>query len=220
MSKIDENLVVSKERVENFGEVYTHSREVNAMLDLVKQETERIDSRFLEPACGNGNFLAEVLSRKLAIVDSRYKRNQIEWERNGILAITSIYGIDIILDNTQACRERMLDIFQQRYTELFKDEIKKDCIKSAIYILSLNIVHGDALTLNTCTVPEEPIFFPEWSMVKPNYFKRRDYTFGELVTHADVSSMPLFSDLGEDVFIPQALKEYPPVHFLKLSDAY
>ena len=111
MSKIDENLVVSKERVENFGEVYTHSREVNAMLDLVKQKLKELTQGFLEPACGNGNFLAEVLSRNSEIVDSRYKRNQIEWERNGILAITSIYGIDIILDNTQMPR-RMLDIFQ------------------------------------------------------------------------------------------------------------
>lgn len=60
--------VKSKQRVADHGEVFTNPREVNAMLDMVKQETERIDSRFLEPACGNGNFLAEVLRRKLAVV--------------------------------------------------------------------------------------------------------------------------------------------------------
>lgn len=96
------NQVKSKDRVTNHGEVFTHEREVNAMLDLVNQETERIDSRFLEPACGNGNFLAEVLRRKLAVVGSRYKRNQIDYEGYAILAVSSIYGIDIQLDNEQA----------------------------------------------------------------------------------------------------------------------
>ena len=73
--------VKSKKRVADHGEVFTAEREVNAMLDLVKQETERIDSRFLEPACGDGNFLTEVLKRKLIVVENRYRKSQLEFER-------------------------------------------------------------------------------------------------------------------------------------------
>lgn len=101
-----EKQVVSKKRVADHGEVYTRKREVNAMLDMVKQETERIESRFLEPACGTGNFLTEVLERKLSIVDSRYRKSQLEYERNAVLAISSIYGIDILEDNAEACKSR------------------------------------------------------------------------------------------------------------------
>lgn len=90
--------VNSKDRVTNHGEVFTNKREVNAMLDLLKQETERIDSRFLEPACGTGNFLVEILERKLKVVETRYKKSQLEYERNAITAISSIYGVDIFED--------------------------------------------------------------------------------------------------------------------------
>ena len=85
----------SKNRVADHGEVFTAEREVNAMLDLVKQETERIDSRFLEPACGTGNFLVEVLRRKLAVVDKNYKKSQLDYERYAVLAVSSLYGIDL-----------------------------------------------------------------------------------------------------------------------------
>ena len=108
--------VVSKQRVADHGEVYTGAREVNAMLDLVKQETERIDSRFLEPACGTGNFLAEILARKLGVVETRYAGSQLEWERYAVLAAGSIYGIDILADNVAACRERLSALFDRAYT--------------------------------------------------------------------------------------------------------
>lgn len=119
--------VKSKKRVADHGEVFTAEREVNAMLDLVKNETERIDSRFLEPACGNGNFLAEVLRRKLNVVDQRYGKSQIEWERYAVLAVCSIYGVDILEDNASECRGRLFGIFQEKYSTLFKktDQFKK-----------------------------------------------------------------------------------------------
>lgn len=101
--------VRSKKRVTDHGEVFTNDREVNAMLDLVKHETERIDARFLEPACGNGNFLAEVLRRKLNVVEQRYSKSQIEWERYAVIAVSSIYGVDILEDNAQECRERLFN---------------------------------------------------------------------------------------------------------------
>lgn len=115
-----DNQVKSKKRVADHGEVFTNEREVNAMLDLVKHETERIDSRFLEPACGNGNFLAEVLRRKLIVVDSRYSKSQIEWERYSVIAVSSIYGVDILEDNAKECRDRLLGIYTDWYSKKFK----------------------------------------------------------------------------------------------------
>jgi len=215
----EEKQVVSKKRVSDHGEVYTATREVNAMLDLVKQETERIDSRFLEPACGTGNFLSEILERKLNIVESRYKKNQLEYERYSVLAVSSIYGIDILEDNVVECRKRLLDIFTEKYETLYKENIKEECKTAVKYILERNIVWGDALTLNKVGEKTEPIVFSEWSPVNGSMMKRRDFTFQELLHHAHTKSLPLFSDLGEDVFIPTPVKEYPLVHYLRLADA-
>ena len=114
--------VVSKQRVLDHGEVLTSNREVNAMLDLVKQETERIESRFLEPACGNGNFLTAILERKLEVVEKRYGKSQVEYERYAILAVSSIYGIDILEDNIQQCRHRLFGVFEWNYSRLFKEQ--------------------------------------------------------------------------------------------------
>jgi hypothetical protein len=213
-----EKQVVSKKRVSDHGEVYTAKREVNAMLDLVKQETERIDSRFLEPACGTGNFLAEVLERKLRVVESRYGKNQLEYERYSVLAISSIYGIDLLEDNVVECRSRLFGIFSDKYEKLYKEDVKEECKKTIKYLLGRNIVYGDALTLNTAGENPVPIVFSEWSPVNGNMIKRRDFTFEELLHHAQTRGLPLFSDLGDDVFIPKAVKEYPVIHFLRIAD--
>jgi hypothetical protein len=214
-----EQLVVSRQRVTDHGEVYTSKREVNAMLDLVSQEAERIDSRFLEPACGSGNFLSEILIRKLAIVKSRYRKSQLDFERYSIIAISSLYGIDILEDNVKTCRERLLDIFEQEYRSLYEEDCKDDCIRSAKFILECNIIWGDALTLMTVGSKAKPIVFSEWAAVEASMIKRRDFSFKNLIAHESARDLPLFSDLGEDVFIPTPLKEYPVVHFLRLADA-
>lgn len=213
-----ETQVVSKKRVTDHGEVYTASREVNAMLDLVIQETERIDSRFLEPACGTGNFLAEVLERKLSVVKSRYEKSQLEFERYAVLAVTSIYGIDILQDNVVECRNRLFNIFNTHYTALFKENCHEGCRKSVIYILGCNIIWGDALTLSEVGNESKPIIFAEWSAVNSNMLKRRDFTFHGLLHHESMKELPMFSDLGEDVFIPEPVKDYPLVNFLNLSN--
>ena len=146
MSGVNEKKQVkSKKRVADHGEVFTNEREVNAMLDLVKHETERIDSRFLEPACGNGNFLAEVLRRKLKVVDQRYGNNQLDWERYAVIAVSSIYGVDILEDNAKECRERLYIIFDDFYTALFKDKCKEECRRSIRFLFDRNILWGDAL---------------------------------------------------------------------------
>ena len=137
--------VKSKKRVADHGEVFTNEREVNAMLDLVKHETERIDSRFLEPACGNGNFLAEVLRRKLKVVDERYGNIQMDWERYAVIAVSSIYGVDILEDNAKECRERLYIIFDDFYTALFMDKCKEECRRSIRFLFDRNILWGDAL---------------------------------------------------------------------------
>ena len=152
--------IVSKERVSERGEVFTAPREVNAMLDLVKRETERIDSRFLESACGKGAFLQEILKRKLNIVKSRYSKSSIEYERYAVLAISSIYGIDIMEDNVEDCRNILLDIFEKEYQEVLKKPCSKECEETVKFILSKNIIWGDALSL-TCMKNQSPIIFSQ-----------------------------------------------------------
>jgi len=210
--------IVSKKRVMDHGEVYTGMREVNAMLDLVKPETERIDSRFLEPACGTGNFLAEILERKLQVVKEKYERVQLEYERYAVLAVSSLYGIDILKDNVAACRKRLFDIFDRAYTQLYQAKTKEECRGAVRFILSKNIICGDALTLKTIGEKPEPIVFSEWSPVNGSLLKRRDFTFHSLLDTNSVQELPLFSDLGDDAFIPTPEKEYPLVHFLKVQD--
>lgn len=225
MTAESEKLVVSKQRVADHGEVYTSKREVNAMLDLVKQETERIDSMFLEPACGTGNFLVEILERKLQVVIQRYKRSQVDFERYGIVAVSSVYGIDIIADNVEATRGRLFEIFYNHYSELFKSRIKEKCLSTVKFLLEKNIVHGNALTLQTETEPPQPIVFSDWKLVTGSMVKRRDFAFHELAPNESVSKDDLFaqptmeSDLGKTAFIPEPIKEYPLTHFTKLSDA-
>lgn len=207
--------VKSKARVADHGEVFTGEREVNAMLDLVKQETERIDSRFLEPACGNGNFLAEVLRRKLAVVSDKYGRSQIEWERYAIIAVSSIYGVDILEDNAQECRDRLFGIFEDEYTTRFGDKCKKKCRQSVKFLLGRNILWGDALDF---TNPEtkEPIVFSEWSAVNGSMIKRRDYVFRFLVEGTHQYSF--FNDQGHPAAIDEPVRDFPLIHYLNLAD--
>lgn len=208
-------MVKTKQRVRDHGEVYTPEWLVKDMLDLVAGETERVDSRFLEPACGDGNFLEEILRRKLTVVQARYGHYQLEYERYAVLAATSIYGIDILEDNVQECRERLFQVFEQLYRSCFGEKCKPACLNAVRAILALNIIHGDALSLTK--LDGTPITFAEWSAVNGSLLKRRDFTFKSLLEHSDMAAMPLFSDLGEDVFLPEPTKDYPLVDFLSLS---
>lgn len=213
--------VKSKKRVTDHGEVFTSEREVNAMLDLVKQETERIDSRFLEPACGTGNFLVEILRRKLTIVENRYKKSQLEYERYSVIAISSIYGVDILEDNVIECRKRLFEIFEKQYNSLYKSNCKEECNTSIKYILERNILRGDALTLKTVGNEDKPIIFSEWSAVNGSIIKRRDFTLDNLLK-AEEQKVPggLFDDVYETdpAFLPKPIKDYPLTHFLKLAE--
>ena len=178
MSETKSKQVKSKQRVADHGEVFTAEREVNAMLDLVKQETERIDSTFLEPACGNGNFLAEILRRKLAVVD-QYKRFPADWEKYSVVAVMSIYGVDLLPDNVDECRERLYGIWEKAYKAVCKRECTEDCKAAVQFILQRNILCGDALTLKAAD--GQPIIFSEWSMVGKATVKRRDFRLDVLM---------------------------------------
>ena len=209
--------VISKQRVSKDGEVYTNPREVNAMLDLVKGETLRIESRFLEPACGTGNFLIEILRRKLAVVEKLYKKSQLEYERYAIVAVSSLYGIELLPDNIAICRERLFAEFEQQYRNLFKGKVKAKCINTVRHLLKCNLLQGDALTLKT--LPDnKPIIFPEWTLLN-NQFKRHDFIYLQLVDRSALNNSPHFSDLGKKFYKPKPLdKYYPLVHFLELAD--
>ena len=217
-SKMSKRQIVSRQRVTDHGEVFTRIREVNAMLDLVKQETERIDSRFLEPACGTGNFLSEVLRRKLRVVEDRYRKNQLEYERYAVLAVSSIYGIDLLEDNVFECRLRLFDILDRQYSRLYGTAAREECRAAVRYILGRNIICGDALTLKTAKDDPQPIVFSHWSLVRGSMIKRRDFTFKELLSRAEDKELALFAGHAGEAFIPEPVREYPMIHFLRVAD--
>ena len=190
-----EKQIKSKKRVADHGEVFTAEREVNAMLDLVKQETERIDSRFLEPACGSGNFLVEVLRRKLKEVRRKYRKSTFDYEKNAVLAISSIYGVDLLLDNVLDCRERLFNIWDKEYRAVCKKETSDLTREAVRFILKKNIGCGNALTLR-CVDEEghdtcDPIVFSEWSFITGTMMQRKDYTFEELLNWDEQQHSPV-----------------------------
>src|SRR4030095_7430205 len=168
------SLVRSKQRVADHGEVFTPSWMVEAMLDLVKGETERIDSRFLEPACGSGNFLVHVLRRKLAAVELKYGKSDFERRHYALLALMCLYGIELLQDNIAECRANLLEIF----AEYLKLDQSDDLYRAAFYVLSQNLVHGDAMKM--LAWDDSPIVFAEWGYLGKGKFQRRDFLFDSL----------------------------------------
>lgn len=206
-----------RQRIIDHGEVFTPPELVNNMLDLVAHECERIDSRFLEPACGDGNFLAEVLRRKLVAVDRKNSRNREKWERDGMLAACSLYGIDLLADNIAACRARLLSIVAAAYDARHRTSLPEAVERAIAFILAKNVVQGDALTFRTAD--DKPIVLSEWSPLNGSLLKRRDFSYEHLLEDSRVAALPLFSDLGEDVFLPTAVGEFSPCHYLRVPDA-
>jgi hypothetical protein len=207
-------LVKSKQRTVEFGEVFTSKKIVDSMIDLIDEGKLSIESRFLEPACGNGNFLYEILEKKLKSVEDKYKKDQSDYERYSILAVSSIYGIDILRDNVLECRKRLLNLYIEKYKNNFKDKVNDKSILSISYILDHNIIVGDALSLKISDKSNKPIIFSEWTFVNTSMVKRRDYTLANLIEYRPFESDTLFSDAGEQVVIPKTIKEYPLVHYL------
>lgn len=205
------SLIKSRKRVADHGEVFTPAWMVDAMLDLVKGETERIDSRFLETACGSGNFLVRVLQRKLAAVELKYGNSDFEKHHFALLAVMCAYGIELLPDNIAECRENMLEIVSD-YLNLQKSD---DLYRAAYFVLSQNLVHGDALTM--CTSDNEPITFAEWGYLGKGKFQRRDFRFDVLTGSSAFSAEgSLFAHLGKhEIFAPS--KTYPPIAVSELA---
>src|SRR5271166_2145588 len=158
------SLIKSKKRVADHGEVFTPPWMVEAMLNLVKDETERIDSRVLEPACGSGNFLVRVLQSKLRAVELKFGRSDFEKRHYALLGLMCIYGIELLADNIAECRSNVLEIFAQ----FLKLDESDDLYRAAFYVLSQNLVHGDALTMRTNN--GNPIAFAEWGYLGKGRF--------------------------------------------------
>lgn len=207
------NYVKSKQRVADHGEVFTPSWMVESMLDLVKGETERIDSRFLESTCGSGNFLVQILQRKLAAVEIKLGKSDFEKRHYALLALMCIYGIELLPDNIAECRANMLEILAD-YLNLNESD---DLCRAASYVLSQNFIHGDALTMRTND--GQPITFAEWGYLGKGKFQRRDFRLDTL-TGASAYSQEgdLFADLGKhELFTPT--KTYPPMTASDLAAA-
>ena len=206
-------LLKSKQRVADHGEVFTPAWLVDSMLDLVKDETERIDSRFLEPACGSGNFLVRVLRRKLAVVERKYGNSNFERRHYALLALMCIYGIELLADNIAECRANMLEILAD---DLQLNE-SEDLYRTASYVLSQNLIHGDALTMRTSD--GQPITFAEWGYLGKGRFQRRDFRLDTLTQSSAFSAEgSLFAHLGKhEIFTPT--KAYPPMTVSELAAA-
>jgi len=197
------NLVKSRQRVADHGEVFTPAWIVEAMLDLVKGETERIDSRFLEPACGSGNFLVPVLRRKLAAVELKYGDSDFDRRNYALLALMCVYGIELLPDNIAECRSNLLQVF----TEYLHLDPMDDLYRAASYVLSQNLIHGDAMKM--LAWDGSPITFAEWGYLWKGRFQRRDFNLRMLTLSSAFSTEgELFSNLGKaDIFTPS--KTYP-----------
>ena len=225
MRKAGENdrQVKSRERVRAHGEVFTAPREVNAMLDLVKDETERIESRFLEPACGDGNFLAEILSRKLSVCDRRYGKNIADWEKFSFLACSSIYGIDILADNVAACCERLFGIWQEAWGRITPAQAcaeKSDMPSVIRFVLAQNILCGNALSMRRVDDGgddlADPIVFTEWNFITGDKVKRRAFRFDQL--QRNEGDLLFAWAEQKQAFVPTPIREWPPVDFREVAN--
>ncbi len=229
-----EQQVKSKKRVADHGEVFTAEREVNAMLDLVKQETDRIGSRFLEPACGNGNFLAEILRRKLAVAERGYKKSPADFQMWSIYALTDLYGVELLMDNVIECRERLYQIWDTAYSSICKKEIDEEVRRVARFILEKNILCGNALSLKQVNEngqdTDEPIIFAEWGQIGTK-LKRRDFRLDLLLEAEATKEKPKkISLFGDDLTdtdnwmidpethksIPKPIREFEPKDYRRI----
>jgi hypothetical protein len=205
------NLIKSKQRVADHGEVFTPEWLVEAMLDLVKDETERLDSRFLESACGSGNFLTKILKRKLATVEIKYSKSEFDRKHYAVLSLMCIYGIELLKDNITECKSNLLEIFSEYLNLTLED----DFYRCGEYVLSQNIVHGDALTMKDTT--GKPIAFAEWGYLGKGKYQRRDFRFDVLTGSSAFSAEgSLFADLGKhEIFQP--IKTYEQMTVVEIA---
>ncbi len=197
----------TRKRVADHGEVFTPKWLVSDMVDLVGDEAERVDSRFLEPACGSGNFLVEVLERRLSAVRRTHPRSQFERSQASLLGLMCLYGIELLPDNVAECRTNLLQVFATALHLSTDDELAR----AARAVLEVNIVQGDALAMTDAN--GHPLVLPEWAYLGRGRFQRRDFAYREL-TQRSLSAGTLFDVFDDDaLFAPE--RTWP---VLKVSD--
>ena len=224
--------IISKKRVADHGEVYTAEREVKAMCDLVNDETQRLDSRFLEPACGTGNFLVEILERKINVLNLIYSKSIFDYEKYSVVAIGSLYGVELLSDNVEICRNRLFELWKKNYSSIFKKKENQSFYEVISFVLSKNILCGNALSLKQVDENQKdldkPIIFSEWSFATGFLIKRRDFTFEEILETPKKNKSKekdLFSnteaenELPKNAFIPHPIKEFALCDYRKLHIA-
>ena len=205
------NQVKSKQRVADHGEVFTPAWMVEALLDLVKAETEQIDARFLEPACGSGNFLVPILRRKLAAVQLKYGKSEFERRHYALFALMCIYGIELLPENIAECRASLLEVVAEALQLDERDEL----YRAASQVLSQNVVHGDALKMRTHD--GEHITFAEWGYVGKGKYQRRDFRLDSLTrASAFAEDAAFFGPQGtHEVFTP--VRDYPAMTLREIA---
>ena len=229
--------VKSKQRVADHGEVFTAEREVKAMCDLVQSQCDNVDATFLEPACGDGNFLAEILDRKLLRVKKDAKSDSTQWEWLSVRAIASLYGVDILQDNVEACRERLYRQWDKAYKAACKKNCSDDVRESVKYILSKNIVLGNALTMMCVDEKQQDtekfIVFSEFKIAKPFYLKHLEFRLDVLLKASEKPTKQRQISLDTNIddiykyleinpvtgeYMPKPLREYPPLHYRRIKE--
>ena len=218
------------------GEVFTPPGLVRDMLDLpgVADECRRVDARFLEPACGDGNFLTEVLRRRLDAVTGQHPKHAlIPWERDALRGLANLYGIEKQHDNVGRCRDRLVELFESTYVTRFRNAARPAVVGAARHLVRANIHYGDALDM-TGPDPDaprdrSPLVFTQWSMVGGGLggggrFKRRLFEYRELAGHEAVDGglfappkERIVGDDGRPVFLAQSVGDLPLVHYLDLA---
>lgn len=209
--------IVTRKRVVDHGEVFTNLREIRAMMSNVT-DIGHIETRVLEPACGNGNFLCEILKEKLNLIATQFKKNVYEYEQHLISAVASVYGIELLPDNVIACRARLLILCEEEYKRITKKLMPVRHRSVIEHVLTKNIIRGDALTMKYVGRSKKPIVFSEWTFVTGGKVKRRDYELANLICHGGKDESQHISDVQEFQTIPLPVATYPLRHFLDLID--
>lgn len=191
--------VRSRSRVRDLAEVFTHQREVDAMLDQVADAFTVLDAKFLEPACGSGNFLTEILRRKLQLVAERTGVSQERHEHRLLRALTSIYGVDISPDNVVEARARVAHMLQEYYwTDTDTVAPTAGFLRAVALVLAANIVVGDTLTA------ADAVELCDWQP-RPGGCFQRVWTYA-LVPESD-----------RNLFWAERVQDPEPVHYAQLT---
>lgn len=200
-----EQIIKSKIRVQKHGEVFTPKKIVNQMLDFdeVNKACNELESTFLEPAAGEGAFLKEIITRKLQMIEKNYKDSLIMYENYSLLALSTIYGIELLEDNAQACSLNIFQIYYEFYNKVasnFNEALKKKVLDSAKLIISANIAQGDFLTQQSPNGKE--MIFSEWKIIQKNKNKikivRTEYTLDEISKGVQKDDGEMVSGLKND----------------------